>query len=176
MDDGNNSIGEDAVRRDYAAIMSQLPPRSALTLLHIGSDRTILATADSVLSLPIGADKTGSQFFHHTPPTPDEFEHAINTIEDELAGIQKRIDATSALHTRDAAIRDIGRLAVGGDQHEIALTRDSMEALFSRVAALSMGRSAVIDQLQANPSFSARLLILREVMFHLGFTIITIVP
>ena len=55
------------------------------------------------------------------------------------------------------------------------LSREAMESLFTCLTALSMGRSTVKDDLRVDASFSATLLILREVMFHLGLTFINVI-
>jgi hypothetical protein len=65
-------------------------------------------------------------------------------------------------------------LASVPDQTEMLLSREAMESLFTRLAALSMGRPTAKDDLRVDASFSATLLILREVMFHLGFTFINV--
>ena len=54
------------------------------------------------------------------------------------------------------------------------LSREAMESLFNRLAALSMGRPTAKDDLRVDASFSAMILILREIMFHLGFKFINV--
>jgi len=49
-----------------------------------------------------------------------------------------------------------------------------MEQLFSRLAAIVSGRPASTDVLPTDNKFAATLLVLREVMHHLGFMDVTI--
>ncbi len=166
------SNDEKDIRHHYSMLRPGFSPDKALTLLHIGADRTTIATGTDVLVLTIGTEKTGREFFHHAPPTPEEVENAINVVEDEVTRAHTMTGSASILCTTDESIREIARLAGLPDQPEILLSRDTMESLFTRLAALSMGRPAVKDNLRVDASFSATLLILREVMFHLGFTFI----
>jgi len=108
------------------------------------------------------------------PPTPVEVENAINAIEDEVVRAHKITGTGSILYTRDNSIREIALLAGVPDQPEMSLSREAMESLFSRFAALSMGRPASKDNLRVDASFSAALLILREFMHHLGFAFINV--
>ena len=165
---------EEDIRRCYSVLRSRLSLDKPLTLLHIGADRTVIATASNVLVLPIWTEKTGMESFHHAPPTPAEIENAINVVEDEVTRAHKMTGTGSILCTTDDSIREIAHLAGVPDQPEMRLNRDAMESLFTRLAALSTGRPAAKDNLRVDSSFSAALLILREFMFHLGFTFINI--
>lgn len=157
----------------YSAVRRSLKTEEPVTVLHIGSTHTSVAVGtgaepSSVLVLPIGYEKTGSDFFHHTPPTPEEVENAINLVEDEVTRVAKVTGPGSTLHTADASIREIARLAGVSDQPVMTLSRDEMERFFSRFAAVSMGRPAAMEKIPVDPSSAARLLILREFMHHLG--------
>jgi exopolyphosphatase/pppGpp-phosphohydrolase len=165
---------EENIKRLYLIIKSRISSDKALTLLHIGALRTIITTGTDVLVLAIGTEKTGQEFFHHAPPTPEEVENAINVVEDEVARAYKLTGKGSILCTTDTSIREIVHLASVPDQTEMLLSREAMESLFTRLAALSMGRPTAKDDLRVDASFSATLLILREVMFHLGFTFINV--
>ena len=168
------TLSEADVKHQYSIIRPRIPSDKALTVLHIGRDRTIIATATDVLALSIGMEKTGREFFHHAPPTPEEVENAINVVEDEIERAHKSTGQGSILCTTDNSVREISHLASVPDQPEMTLSREALELLFTRLAALSMGRPAVKDNLRVDASFSAALLILREVMFHLGFTSINV--
>ena len=179
MSDKRDLFNEEDIRRLYSAIRARIASDRALTALHIGADQTIVATGTdnkiaAVLVLPIGSEKTGLEFFHHAPPTPEEVEHAINVVEDEMSRANRMTAAESLLYTADNSIREIAHLADVPDRPEIVLNRDAVETLFSRLATLSMGYPAAKDDLRADASFSATLLILREFMHHLGFTSINV--
>jgi exopolyphosphatase/pppGpp-phosphohydrolase len=154
---------------------SRISSDKALTLLHIDALQTIIATGTDVLVLPIGTGKTAPEFFHHAPPTPEEVENAINVVEDEVTRAYQMICKGSILCTTDNSIREIVHLTSVPDKTEMLLSREAMESLFTRLAALSMGRPTAKDDLRVNASFSATILVLREVMFHLGFKFINVI-
>jgi exopolyphosphatase/pppGpp-phosphohydrolase len=163
----------------YRKIRGDAPTAGGITVLHIGDDATSFAAGTStepsgVLILPIGAVRTGRQFFRHEPPTPDEVEYAINLVEDELEKAAAVLARGSALYTSDPVLRSIALLAGIPDQPSMILGRDAMERLFTRFAALSQGRPASTDVIPVDAEFSAALLIFREIMHHLGFTEITV--
>jgi exopolyphosphatase/pppGpp-phosphohydrolase len=172
MSSGEEHIREEDIRREFTTIKSGISLGGALTLLHIGSEHTILASGNElpvVTFLNVGAEKTGSKFFRHTPPTPDEIEYAINEIENEIQRMHDLVTTGSELYTKDRSVGEIAHLAGVDSGDEIVLSRNAMEALFSRVAALSLGRSPALDDVKVDAVFVSRLLILREVMFHLDF-------
>ena len=151
-----------------------------LTDIRLNDDFTIIssgqeATPENTWLLEIGSEKTSREFFRHNPPTPGEVEEAIQTVEDEVMTLSKLLPAGSALYTTDRAIRQI---ALQKDNSEntpgIVLSRPDMEQIFGRLAAIISGRPASSDTLPTDNEFSATLLILREVMFHLKFSEIKI--
>lgn len=143
-----------------------------LTLLRIDSEMTSLATgADgnptALFELNIGFQKTSRDFFLSEIPSPAEVENAINFIEDELMEASSLAASPSELITLDEDIRSIA--AEAGAENATYLTRQDMEELFTRYALISMGRPEAFDTVKMNREYFARLLILREVMHHLGF-------
>ncbi|MGE8357206.1 MAG: hypothetical protein ACN6N0_12525, partial [Microvirgula sp.] len=79
------SLDEDRLRRDYAA--RQAASGAPLTVLQIGAEQTRIASGcgpqpDVVLALDIGTRRTAAAHFRHEPPTADELENAIMTVED----------------------------------------------------------------------------------------------
>lgn len=151
-----------------------------LAILHIPDDFTIIAsgqeaTPENIWLLEIRSEKTSEEFFRHNPPTPDEVEEAIQTVEDEVIMLSKLLPACSALYTTDTAIRQIALQKDNAENTtEIVLFRPDMEQIFGRLAAIISGRPASSDTLPIDNAFAATLLILREVMFHLKFTEIKI--
>ena len=143
-----------------------------LTVLHIGPDQTALAVgsgpqADAALALALGARKTAADWFHHNPPTPGELENAIQWVEDEVNRARTLVAGHPALWTTDAWAPEMAQLAgVTGN----ALSIEAVERLFDLLAALSQGRPAASAGIPNTPAFAATLLVLRELMHHLGFT------
>lgn len=137
------------------------------TRLHIGPDGTTLHTdSGETLRLEIGTHATSAAYFKHQPPTAGEIEHAIQTVEDEVTRARALAARHPLLWTDDPAIADLARLAgVTGDSLPVA----AVEHLFDLLAALSLGRPASSAGIPADVEFAARLLVLRELMHHLGF-------
>lgn len=175
----NDSISRDIIN-EYNKTKSKNISAGRISVLSIHSDHTLIVSEDQtadivVLSLDIGSDKTGLTYFHHQPPTPEEVEYAINTVEDELMLAFKKLPPDTELFSKDLQIRQIADLAGLSGSDEIIFSRSSIEDFFTRFAALSMGRPVKTDSIPVNTSFSATLLILREIMHHLKFEKITLI-
>lgn len=150
-----------------------------ITALHIGTAHTLIvitrgAAPDTRLSLAIGSRRTASDHFKHHPPTPGEWENAIQAIEDEVVRARAITTAHSTLMTTDMGLRDIALLAGVPAGPAMTLAVDDVERLFARFAAISLGRPAAQDELPDDANLVATLLILREFMHHLQFSSISI--
>lgn len=152
----------------------------AVTILHVGDDYSFIAQGtddlkpDNLWVFDIGTEKTAREFFKHNPPTPVEVENAIQVVEDEVMPLHKLLVLGSDLYTTDAGIREIAQLTVYREGEQgILLARADMENVFNRLAAIISCRPASQDILSVTNSYAATLLILREVMHHLGFVSIT---
>jgi len=113
--------------------------------------------------LPLGTSLLGEQWLRHAPPRPQELEGAIEAVEDLVMPLHRVLPPAEALHVLAADSALLAPLAQ-------ARTRDELEALFNRAAAIAQGRPASSDPALADPETVAALVILREVMHHLGFT------
>ncbi len=169
----------------YSAVRALVSEASTLVLLHIGAAQTSVVVGrgrvpDAVLALAIGADKTASDHFKHTPPSPLELENAIATVEDEVTRARDLVPTGARLCTTDPAIREIARLSgisgVSGltEGATLRLSLDAMERTFHRLTQVSLGRPAALEGLPTSSTFAATLLILREFMHHLQFADITV--
>jgi len=143
-------------------------------VLHIGDAQTTLTihsgTAPAtMLTLAVGVERTARAYFHHSPPSALEMETAIAAVEDVVMPALRQLPAGLALHTSDAAVRRIAQLAGVPDGPRMLLSIDVMEACFDRLAAVVQGRPSTQDVLPTDNGFAAALLILRELMHHLGF-------
>lgn len=154
------------------------PETLRVTTLHIGPQQTLVTgragEPHATLILPVGFRNLGGAGFRHAPPTPIELENAIALVEDELFRIRDAVVKESALVTADAAVRAIAQAAGAAAQGETALTRDAVEQVFNRLAAIVQGRPASQDVIPVDADFAATLLILREFMHHLEFASITV--
>ena len=165
----------------YRAIRQQVLENETVTVLHIGRKYSFIAQGkdagkpDNLWVFELGSERTATDFFNRFPPTFNEVENAIMVVEDEVMPLHKMLVPGSGLYTLDAGIREIARLTVFTENKQgIILARSDMEQVFNRIATIITGRPASQDILPATNSFAATLLILREVMHHLGFRDITI--
>lgn len=167
------------VRMRYRAMRAAVPDGTSITVLHIGAERTGVATGrgaepDATLALGIGSQKTSRDHFKHAPPTAVELENAIAAVEDEVARARAMIASGSVLYTTDAAVGEIALMAGVSDGAESTLALDGVEQTFQRLAAVTLGRPALREGLPTSAAFAATLLILREFMHHMRFLSITI--
>jgi len=115
--------------------------------------------------LPLGATLLRERWLRHDPPQPQELEAAIEAVEDVVMQLHRALPAGDTLRVLAPA----GRPAPFAPLMQ-ARTREELEALFNRAAAIAQGRPASRDPVLADPEVVAALVILREVMHHLGFT------
>lgn len=168
---------ESELRRRYSAVRYDVPKGAPVTLLHIGTEQTVLVTGsnlepEALLTLGIGSRKTANEYFKHVPPTAAEIENAIAAVENEV--VRAGLVDGSALVTTDATIREIALLSGVAAGAELGLGLEAMERTFERLAAVTLGRPASREELPTGAAFAATLLILREVMHHLRFSSITV--
>ena len=164
----------------YSSLQRSHPEGTPITVICIGPKQTHLVcgtamTAEATISLDIGSQKTSADYFKHRPPTPDEMENAIMSVEDEIAQAPAALLAGSNLFTTDAAIRDIALMAGLANQPVMHLGIAEVEATLNRLVYVVQGRPASSEGLPENSEFGATLLILREFMHHQGFSSITVV-
>jgi hypothetical protein len=143
-------------------------------LLHIGEEQTTLTldTGDApttTLALAVGIESTARAYFRHNPPSALDMETAIAAVEDVVMPALRQLPAGLALNTSDAAVHRIALLAGVPEGPRMVLSIDAMEACFVRLAAVVQGRPSTQDVLPTDNGFAAALLILRELMHHLGF-------
>lgn len=135
-----------------------------MTPLRLDDTRTTLG---SDLVVAVGARSLGGAFLHGDPPSPIGLERAIDHIEDAIAEADLAYRARGDLVTHEPLIIE----ALGFPRGETRVTRDEVEARFEGLARLALGRpvrppwqDGVLSREAA-----AALLILRELMHHLGY-------
>jgi hypothetical protein len=142
--------------------------------LHIGNEQTTLrfgaAEGATTLTLAVGAQATARAHFRHSPPNALEMENAIAAVEDVVMPALRQLPAGLVLCTNDAAVQTIARLAGVPDGSRMELSIEGLEDCFNALAAWVQGRPASQGRLPQDNAFAATLLILRELMHHLGFT------
>lgn len=126
---------------------------------------TLSAPATPDVLLGVGAVGLSQAVFRHSPPTPAEMERAIDITEDALMATGLPHTARGELVTSDPLLRELPGLRDEGSR----LARDDIEALFQRLASVSLGNPGAMGDLPAGGQAAAALLILRECMHHLGY-------
>ncbi len=167
------------IRQCYRATRLGVAQGAPITVLHIGEEQTAMVTgtmteADAVHALFVGSKRTAVDFFKHDVPTPIELEHAIMTVEDEIARLRAIGVPASRLFTYDAGIREIALIAGVAEQPELNLTLDAVERTFEQLTAVALGKPVASAGIPLIAAFAATLLILREFMHHLQFASITV--
>lgn len=145
--------------------------------LHVlcwgGPQQTALAWQEPnqpavVLRLPLGRQTLVDQAMRRWPPHPIDLEHAIDLTEEALSALTLRPPPGRILQLAGAFVSLVPHL--GGAR------RDDVEAAFENLAAWSAGRPAPPAGWPADPGFGATLLLLRELMHHLGFETLSHLP
>lgn len=135
-----------------------------MTPLRLDDARTTLG---SDLVVAVGARSLVGAFLHRDPPSPAELERAIDHIEDAVAEAGLAYQVRGDLVTHEPLIIE----ALGLPNRETRMTRDEVEARFEGLARLALG--GPVRPLSQDGVFSreaaAALLILRELMHHLGY-------
>jgi hypothetical protein len=121
--------------------------------------------------LPLGASLLRAQWLRHDPPHAHELEAAIEAVENLVMPLHRVLPADDTL----CVVTPAGGAAPFAPLME-AGTRDQLEGLFNRAAAIAQGRPTGSDPALADPQVMAALVILREVMHHLGFTQLRFAP
>lgn len=109
--------------------------------LHIGDERTTLGGA----TLAVGAASLAVR----------DLERAIDTVEDEIMRVAPSLRLGDTVETGDERIRDLARACAASDN----LSVEAIEQAFNQLATRG---------LPSNREAAATLVILRELMHHLG--------
>ncbi|MCG2591929.1 hypothetical protein LZ009_03965 [Ramlibacter sp. XY19] len=133
-----------------------------MTTLEL-SPRSLRFVPQDVVA-PVGPQLLVDAVLRHAPPTALEAETAIEVIEDAVMPLHRRLPGGGELLVRGGAEVQ-ALLQIAG----ATLDADTIEALFTRAAAVAQGRPAASEPVLAQPAVFACLLILREVLHHLGF-------
>jgi hypothetical protein len=156
------------------------PAWSAALQLEVGPQATDLVlrspgTADECFGLPIGLDTLWPAGETGQGPSAWAIEHAIQVVEDQIATVRHRIPVGAQLRMSRSAVallRREGAIAVTG--HE-AISLVAVEQWYQALAARAEGAPSARGPVFDEPSGDALVLILREVMHHLGFDALHIV-
>lgn len=141
-----------------------------MTLLELGPRQTVLSRAvagQPAIShaMDVGTASIAARW-RHDSPTPHEIEQAIDAIEEAVTRVPAALRPLNAIVTSDDAIAP-WTAAAGGP-----LTLQAVEALFQRLASAALGDPASGRGLPGGREPAAALVIVRELMHHLGGTVV----
>jgi hypothetical protein len=114
-----------------------------------------------------------AQHFRRHPLDPGALERAIEWTEDRIQMARLSLPAGSRLSTRDADVRQLAQIA-GVDAGTPELHRDAVEQVFSRLVLQAFGQAAQQETLPDSTRVFATVVLLREMLHHLGFEAIHI--
>ena len=152
-----------------------------LDRLHIGEEFVTLHLAsaqdgEESVRLPVGERRLCREHLRHAPPTPYELEMAIATIEDAIMAAMPRLRQLAALTIADAGMAEIVDATGVTGEGAVVLGLDDVERTYRRLADVAQGMPASRAGIPEDSAFAARLLILRELMHHLGYDSLTVLP
>jgi exopolyphosphatase/pppGpp-phosphohydrolase len=176
----SSSLFDAALGQQFAELRAQLSAPERVTLLHIGEQSSAIlsghdARSDLGLTLAVGARRTAQTFFRHDPPTGLELENAIAEVEDHVMRARSLPSAGAALACSHPSLRLFAQAAGLDGTSARVLSLEVVEALFQRLASAALGLPSAMRGMPTGPEAAAVLLIIREVMQHLGYESIAIV-
>ena len=156
-------MADDFLRWQQSLSMVDAPAR----LLLDGEQARIVggAAGEGGQVLAPGVARLRREYFHGRAPTALAMEDAIAAVEDDLAVVPRALHGI-ALAGSDPLLDDIAR-AAGLAGSDIAISRDAVEHVFTRLSRVALGRPASSEGLPEHPSFAPAVLLVREVMHHL---------
>jgi exopolyphosphatase/pppGpp-phosphohydrolase len=145
-----------------------------ITLLHIGETTTSIALGnmaepDEVLVLNIGFNQVAQVIFKHTPPREHDIEQAIMMVEDEIMRVVKSINNASVLYISDESFPELSVIAGNAAGEISTFSIEIVERNFDLLIRQLLGKAATNPEIQNQPVFAAKPLVLREFMHHLQF-------
>ena len=100
----------------FNQIRHQLTDPGQITVLHLATELVGIASG-SGMGLPetqilaLGAQRSAREYFSLTPPGRQEFELAIERVEDEIIRVSKLLPLHAKLYSSDQLVRQIALLA-----------------------------------------------------------------
>jgi hypothetical protein len=138
--------------------------------------RADLAQPDGVVltHIEVGLEAMGALFFKGDALNAASLERAIEWTEDRIQVARAHLPLGAALYTSEADLHELARVSgvPAGSRRE--LHRDAVEQTFSRLVMQAMGQSSPQELLPAMARFYATVVLVRELMHHLHFPLITV--
>lgn len=125
----------------------------------------------AIVALGVGVPQLVRDVLRHSPPTAREMEGAIDLVEEAVGPARERLPPRMRLVVSGEVVREIARVAAvapGSAGQASSLGVDAVERAFNRLVNVVEGHPASHEGVPESASFAAALLVLREVMHHLG--------
>ncbi len=147
--------------------------------IAIGPKSIILSSNDGLVTekLPLGYDDIVEKCFVDFPPNYSQVDDAINLTEEVLEKYQDKWGNEKTLFCKDIIAKEVIDLAYNTleTEEQIKAPAKEIEHVFNRFADIVKGLPASMDVIPDRLSFSAYLLILREVLHHMHFDELVII-
>jgi len=124
------------------------------------------------ITLKAGYQTIAARFFRQDIPTEAETEYAINYIEDELMSNKELLNKGETLVSSDQHLAEVFHK---NGLEKSTYSRQEVENLFSQYAYVIMGQPSLLNLMAVTREDFATILLLREIIHHLGFEAINIV-
>jgi hypothetical protein len=136
-----------------------------MVAMHVEPDRTVFTDgAMEVFSLQVSPTILAERHWSNGQPSPLQLERAIDDVEVAIEQTRLRYADRGALLATDSLRRQLPQL-----RGATRFGKDGVEILFSRLVAWSSTGLATAETQEFGGESAAALLLLREVMHHLGF-------
>jgi hypothetical protein len=132
---------------------------------------TLLAGDRPAVVLAVATRRIAATLFRTDPPAAHELERAIDVVEDAIMAARAGSFDGRELVSAEPVVRLLARTAAA----RATFSRDTVEGWFQQLASASHGNPGALGDLPRDRVSAATLLIVREVMHHLGFDSLTLV-
>ncbi|AFJ45886.1 hypothetical protein [Shimwellia blattae] len=128
----------------------------------IGADHTRFT--GPAVTLPVGYRSLSARYFHHSLPLATEVEKARRDIDKAIRAAPQLHNSTLRFNCADHFLKEIA--SVAGESAR--LTRQNIEQVFNRVAAVAAGSQRLPGEFPTDGEFIGYLLILRTLSEQLN--------
>ncbi len=142
--------------------------------LHLEDEfmRIVESGTDQGATFQIPLLKMSEQFFHQGSLTASALEHAIEWTEDHLQLAKFTKPDAASLLTNDPHVKRLYEAAGIKGVEGALLHVGAVEHIFSRLVMQANGQAPGQDALPSSGVFYASVVVVRELMHHLGFPVI----
>lgn len=140
--------------------------------LNIDNDKSVLTFQSRTVTLPIGMTNINGYSFLHSPITPYEAEIAIEHIENIIIPVKKQIPPGGI--SLSCTNKELKQLIIATENLPLFISTSQLESAFNELVNVINGSPPNSTTLPSDKSFTAFLLIIREMTHHWELDGITI--